>query len=153
MSLFRIRTQRGGVRDRLATLLVAAALFALAIPAASARDEFEVPNGPIMPHLPEYDWRAAGLAFVDLPLGIRARVDAAYRSHLYSSERLALPFVYDFGPGIRRDQTLESRIALSRPIAAGIELEIAWESRNSLATSDPLGFGRQTIGARIRIAP
>ncbi len=98
-------------------------------------------------------WRKRGLAFIDLPLGIRARFDASYSRHLYSSDVLAQSFVADFGPEIVGDRTLESRISLTRALARGIELEIAWETRNSLAVDDPMGFGRQTIGARIRISP
>ena len=98
-------------------------------------------------------WRERGLAFVDLPLGIRARFDASYSRHLYSSDVLAQSFVADFGPEIVGDRTLESRISLTRALAPGVELEIAWETRNSLAVDDPMGFGRQTIGARIRISP
>lgn len=98
-------------------------------------------------------WRERGLAFIDLPLGIRARFDASYSRHLYSSDVLSQSFVADFGPEIVGDRTLESRISLTRALARGIELEIAWETRNSLAVNDPMGFGRQTVGARIRISP
>lgn len=102
---------------------------------------------------PIIDWRAKGLAYIDLPLRIRARFDATYMHHSYVSDRLASPFVNSVGPGIDSDRSLESRIAFTRPISERIELEIAWETRNQITTSNPMGFGRQIVGALIRITP
>lgn len=103
--------------------------------------------------LEDRGWRQKGLAYIDLPLGIRARVEARYTRHLYSSDILSQRHLADAGPEILGDRTLESRIALTRAIGDGVELEIAWESRNNLEVNDPMAFGRQTIGARIRITP
>lgn len=111
------------------------------------------PIGPSSVEEREGLWQARGLAFIDFPLGIRARFDASYSRHLYSSDVLSQSFVADFGPEIVGDRTLRSRISLTRALARGVELEIAWETRNSLAVNDPMGFGRQTVGARIRISP
>jgi len=152
-----IRTSKSSsLRQIGARCLIAGGIALLAAADSFAEDPPRSLNVSLIPSPrdePNDAWRQAGLAFLDFPLGIRARIDAAYSEHLYFSDLRALPYANEFGPGIRGDHTLESRIALSRPIARGIELEIAWESRNRLATSDPLGFGRQTIGARIRIAP
>jgi hypothetical protein len=141
---------------RTATRLAVVALFVLGAPLSFAEDPIE-PLEPqaieIVPSLEDDLWRQRGLAYIDLPLGIRARFDTAYSRYLYSSDSLAQRYLQDAGPGAQRDRTLESRIALSRPVAPGIELEIAWETRNNLEASDPMGFGRQTVGARIRISP
>jgi len=121
------------------------------------RDPFELADVSLAGERPsvsiEEGWKERGLAFIDLPLGIRARFDASYSRHFYSSDVLSQSFVADFGPEMVGDRTLESRISLTRALARGVELEIAWETRNSLAVNDPMGFGRQTIGARIRISP
>ncbi len=142
---------------RVATSVVATVLFlALGVPFAFAQDTttpLELSAVQRIENVADNRWRQRGLAYVDLPLGIRARFDASYSQHLYSSDVLAEPFTGLTGPGLRADDTLESRFALARPIANGIEIEIVWETRNSLETSDPMGFGRQTIGARIRISP
>ena len=142
---------------RFAVRVVATVLFGLAAPFASAQDALRqlepLATVQIVPDDQNERWRERGLAYIDLPLGFRARFDAVYSQHLYSSDMLAEPYVGAVGPGIDRDRTLESRIALTRPIVDGIEFEIAWETRNSLGVHDPMGFGRQTIGARIRISP
>jgi len=140
----------------MATRVVATVLLALAAPLAPAQEaeeKFDPSAVSIIRDTPEDLWRKRGLAHIDLPMGIRARFDAVYSRHLYSSDVLAQPFLRGFGPEIQGDRTLKSRIALTRPIVPGIELEIAWETRNSLAVSDPMGFERQTIGAHIRISP
>ena len=144
---------------RIATRVAAMLLCVLATHTASAQepepaaDPSTVSTVLIVQDEPDERWRESGLAYIDFPLGFRARFDTSYTRHSYSSDVLAQPYLDDFGPGIRQSRSLESRIALTRPIMQGVELEIAWETRNSLATSDPLGFGRQTIGARIRISP
>ena len=47
--------------------------------------------------IPNEDWRANGLAYVDLPLRIRASFDTSYRHHGTLSDRLASPLVNDVG--------------------------------------------------------
>ena len=105
------------------------------------------------PLVPNEDWRASGLAYVELPLRIRASFDASYRQHGTLSDRLASPLVNDVGPGIISDETLESRISFTRPITERIEIEVAWLTSNRLTTGDPMGFGRQIVGAFIRLTP
>jgi len=126
----------------------------LLTPISASAQDFVDPVGEMNEEdAPIIDWRAKGLAYIDLPLSIRARFDASYMHHSYVSDRLASPFVNSVGPGIDSDNSLESRIAFTKPITEGIEIEIAWETRNRLATSDMMGFGRQTVGALIRITP
>ncbi|HPG25223.1 MAG: hypothetical protein H6748_11075 [Spirochaetaceae bacterium] len=100
-------------------------------------------------------WRATGIAHVDLPLGLRARFEARYTRDRYASERLARPFttVSTTGPSLDRDAALEGRFALSRPLARGIELEVAWGGRSPVSGFDPLALDGQTVGAAIRITP
>ncbi|MCP4907210.1 MAG: hypothetical protein GY910_19720 [bacterium] len=138
---------------RLAAAVIATLFWALAAPVASAQQTFDLTPGQSLLNEQDPLWRSRGLAFVDLPLGFRVRYDAVYSRHLYASDLLSQPHADAFGPSIQSDSTLESRFALTRAIAEGIEFEIAWETRNSLAAGDLLGFGRQTIGARIRISP
>lgn len=102
---------------------------------------------------PNDDWRAQGLAFIDLPLQIRARFDASYGRFRTQPDHLAAPLVAVAGPGLRFDRHIQSRIALTRPLAEGIELEVAWETRNRIESGDPMAFGRQVVGAMIRITP
>lgn len=103
--------------------------------------------------VPNENWRASGLAYVDLPLRIRASFDTRYRHHGTLSDRLASPLVNDVGPGIISNETLESRISFTRPITERIEIEVAWQTSNRLTTGDPLRFGRQIVGAFIRVTP
>lgn len=102
---------------------------------------------------PNQDWRARGLAYIDLPLRIRARFDASYTRHRSESDTLAAPMVAGVGPGLRIERQIESRIALTRPLTDGIELELVWETRNRIESGDPMSFGRQIVGAMIRITP
>lgn len=136
---------------------LATVLFALATSLVSAdqRVDAQLDRSTlrILPDRAHDRWRDSELVRIDLPLGFQASFDAAYSKHASFREVLTQRFSELAGPEIRGDRTLESRFALTRPLAPGIEFEIAWETRNSLAMSDPLGFGRQTLGARIRIAP
>ena len=138
-------------------LAIAALAFASATPARAddAAAAFDLSQRAAELEAVDDGWRARGMAHVDLPLGLRARFDASYSDYVYSSDLLSQSFLAlaQVGPKIVGDRTIESRIAVSRALAPGIELEIAWESRNNLAVSDPMGFGRQTIGALIRISP
>lgn len=138
------------------------ALFVVAVlagPAARAEDpaprwldvlgeEFDQPL-----FRPNDDWRARGLAYVDLPLQIRARFDASLVRFRTRPDHLAAPLVAEVGPGLRIDRHIQSRVALTRPLAQGVELEVAWETRNRVESGDPMAFGRQIVGAMIRITP
>ena len=105
------------------------------------------------PLVPNEDWRASGLAYVELPLRIRASFDASYRQHGTLSDRLASPLVNDVGPGIISDETLESRISFTRPITERIEIEVAWLTSNRLTTSDPMGFGAKSLARSFASPP
>jgi hypothetical protein len=129
------------------TTLVLALMLCAAPPLARAEDEPETLDTA------SEKWRVRGLAFIDLPLRIRARFDSTYTRNNSLSDDLSLPYVTHVGPGIRGERSLESRFALTRPITDKIEFEISWGTRNSLAGNDPMSFGRQTVGAFIRIAP
>lgn len=142
-----------GASRRIGTRVLATLLFVFVAPTVRAEEPKDHSTVLTVEAEPDERWRESGLAHVDLPLGIRARFEASYLRHLYSSDLLAQTYIGGFGPGIQRSHSVESRVALTRPIMQGIEFEIAWEVRNSLALSDPMGFGRQTIGARIRISP
>lgn len=100
---------------------------------------------------PNDDWRARGLAFVDLPFRFRARFDANYRRFQTHSDDLAAPLVSAVGPGRLQERQIESRIALTRPLVEGVELEVMWETRNGVERRDPMAFGRQVVGAVLRI--
>lgn len=102
---------------------------------------------------PIVDWRAQGLTYIELPLEIRANFDVTYMRHSFDSDHFASPYVNRVGPRIVSDESLESRISFTRPIADGVEIEIAWETRNRIAASDQMGFGRQIVGALIRFTP
>ncbi len=146
----------GSPRPWVAALVLA---LLLAAPAAYAEDDrvrwLEVVGEGFEQPLfrPNEDWRARGLAFVDLPLQIRARFDASYGRFRTQPDHLAAPLVAEAGPGLRFDRHIQSRVALTRPLTEGIELEVVWETRNRIESGDPMAFGRQVVGAMIRITP
>jgi len=144
------------LRLRVAALVLVAVL---AGPAARAEDpaadwldvlgqEFEQPL-----FRPNDDWRAQGLAYVDLPLQIRARFEASLERFRTRPDHLAAPLVAQAGPGLRFDRHIQSRVSLTRPLTEGVELEVVWETRNRVESGDPMAFGRQIVGAMIRITP
>jgi hypothetical protein len=98
-------------------------------------------------------WSSQRVGVIELPFGVRARFNANYTRHLYPSDRLASSFVAHSGPGLLKERSLESRIALSRSLTDNIEVEIAWGARNRVGSNDTMSFQRQTIGALIRITP
>ena len=143
------------VRPRVAALLL---LGLLSVPSAKAEtdrrawvdaigDRFEEPL-----FRPNPDWRAKGLAFIDLPLQVRARFDARFDRFGTRPDGLAAPLVANTGPGRRFDRHIQSRVALTRPVTEGIELEVVWETRNRVEAEDPMAFGRQLFGALVRIS-
>ena len=105
------------------------------------------------PAIDRPDWRDRGLAHVDLPFRFRARFDTSYMRHGTWSDRLASRFLGEVGPGRVVDSMLETRVAIARPLVDRIELGIAWQTRNALTMGDPMAFGRQVVGAFIRITP
>lgn len=150
-------TRRAALRH-----LRAAALFLVAVlagPAARAEDPAQRWIGVLGEEFgqplfrPNDDWRARGLAYVDLPFQIRARFDASLERFRTRPDHLAAPLVSEVGPGLRIDRHIQSRVALTRPLAEGVELEVVWETRNRVESGDPMAFGRQIVGAMIRITP
>ncbi len=136
-------------RRRLAHRLLVAALVLIAFAASAPGAMADPPKALI--EVP--DWRERGLAHVDLPLRFRARFDTSYTRHTTGSDRLASPFVGQLGPSLDLNPVLETRVAITRPLADRIELEISWQTRNELTMGDPMAFGRQIVGAFIRITP
>lgn len=99
-------------------------------------------------------WRARGLAFVDLPFGLRARYDA--QALLRLSPRSAIPSrLFDLPTETtqRTTRMLESRFALSRAVAPRIELELSWAARSPLTVVDLLRVEDQRVTAMIRLVP
>jgi hypothetical protein len=94
--------------------------------------------------------RTTGLAYIDLPMLVRASFDSKFTDRLYASDELAKSYVASFGPNLRNDHSLESRISLTRSISDTIEVGIVWGGRSRLTTIDVFDFERQTIGAMLR---
>jgi len=92
-----------------------------------------------------------GGTYFDLPMDVRAHIDATYSDEFYVSDELARPYVSDVGPRIRNDHSLESTVALMRLISDRIEIGIVWGARRPLMNLDLLDFERQTVGAMIRL--
>jgi len=80
-----------------------------------------------------------------------ARFDASLERFQTRPDHLAAPLVAQAGPGLRFDRHIQSRVSLTRPLAEGVELEVVWETRNRVESGDPMAFGRQIVGAMIRI--
>lgn len=99
-------------------------------------------------------WRARGMAFLDLPLGLRARYEAQALHRLTLGQDLGTPFV-ELPDGATRRSTrlLESRFALSRVLAPHLELELAWAARSPLSMVDLLRIEDQRLAAMIRFVP
>jgi hypothetical protein len=113
-------------------------------------DEVDLPDA----HRPSArSERATGLGYIDLPLGFRARFEAAYTNDLYVSDELARPYTADVGPNLRIDPALESSIALTRSISDKIEIGIAWGARTPIVNADPFDFDRQSVRAMVQIVP
>ena len=98
-------------------------------------------------------WRARGVAFVDLPLGLRARYDAR-ALHRLAADDLAAAFAgMPTGAASQGARVLESRFALSRVLAPRIELELSWAARSPLTMVDLLRIEDQRVAAMIRFVP
>jgi len=151
------RPPRSGRRRHAGRLLAGAVGLGLAalVGATSARAE-DASAGIGTPPV-DARWRARGVAFVDLPFGLRARYDAQALHRLNARGDLSPAFL-DLDPrasdatrrGIR---LLESRFALSRAIAPHVEVELSWAARSPLTMVDLLRIEDQRVAAMIRIVP
>ncbi|MEZ4332824.1 MAG: hypothetical protein R3F35_13770 [Myxococcota bacterium] len=103
---------------------------------------------------PHGRWRARGLAFVDLPHGLRARYDAQALLALPSSDDL-MSTLFDPPSAApqRRNRLLESRFALSRIVAPRVEVEVSWATRSPLSVVDLVRIEDQRVSAMIRFVP
>ena len=99
-------------------------------------------------------WRARGVAFIDLPFGLRARYDAQalYRLSARDDFNAAVSGL-PTGVAPHRTRLLESRFALSRVLAPRIELELSWAARSPLTMVDLLRIEDQRVAAMIRFVP
>lgn len=97
--------------------------------------------------------RAKGIAYVDLPMRLRASFDTTYTGRTRLGDKLARPYTAEVGPRVRESDSLESRVALTRVFFNGIEIGIMCAAPNSPATSGFLDFERLTVGAMVRIVP
>ncbi len=101
-------------------------------------------------------WRARGVAFVDLPFGLRARYEAQALHRLAERDGLS-PAFFDLPTGgaaaPRRARLLESRFALSCVLAQHLELELSWAARSPLSMVDLLWIEDQRVAAMIRFVP
>lgn len=155
------RLQPHGIRSRLwrsarptlVWLLIAGSLAARAGSAESSPGFADVPE-PAGARAFEDRWRVRGMAFVDLPLGLRARYEAQALQLLGARHELATPFV-DPTAGANRQSArlLESRFALTRAVASHVELELAWSTRSPLSMVDLLRIEDQRLAAMIRFVP
>ena len=130
--------------------------------AASARAEGPAPDIPdgtntlAVRALPSPDdrWRARGLAFFDLPLGLRARYEArALHRFGLRQDGSALFIEFMDAEGRRFTRLLESRFALTRVVAPHVELEFAWSTRSPLSMVDPTRIEDQRVATMIRFTP
>jgi len=99
-------------------------------------------------------WRARGVAFVDFPLGFRARYEAQALHRLAPRQDPAAPFLDSPTSATRLGaRLLESRFALSRVLAPHLELELAWATRSPISMVDLLRVEDQRLAAMIRFVP
>jgi hypothetical protein len=89
---------------------------------------------------------------LELPLALRFRLDGAYGRDRYASESAAFARATRVGPAATHSHTLESRVALVRPVWRGLEFGVAWTARGLLSTSAGLDLDRQVLGALIRVS-
>ncbi len=134
------------VMSLMATVLIC--LFSTSAAVAFDRDDERTFNRPS-----RSSYRETGLAYVDLPLRLRARFEIAYTDDVYQSDALARPYVTVSGPSLRDDESLESQFALTRSLTDKVEIGIVWRAWSSITHVDLFDFERQTVGAMIRIVP
>ncbi len=139
----------------LAGVLVAGALGTLALPVRAEPRLADAPRTPAtLAPGPDVRWRARGMVFLDLPLGLRARYEARAFHRLGPRPDRADAFV-DPADGASRlaARLLESRVALTRAVAEHVELELAWSTRSPLSMVDLLRIEDQRVAAMIRFVP
>ncbi|MBK7950405.1 MAG: hypothetical protein IPK00_17040 [Deltaproteobacteria bacterium] len=100
-------------------------------------------------------WRSRGLAYVDLPFGLRARYDAQalLRPSARSPIATTLFDVPAAATARRTTRLLESRFAVSRVLGPRVELELSWATRSPLAVVDLMRIEDQRVTAMIRFVP
>lgn len=104
-------------------------------------------------------WRARGVAFVDLPFGLRARYDAQTLHRPTPGNELETAFsdrsaAFDRSAGaVGRARLLESRLSLSHALAHHVEIELSWAARSPLSRVDLLRIEDQRVAAMIRFVP
>lgn len=112
------------------------------------------PHDPAVARQSDDRWRARGMAFFDLPLGLRARYEAHALHRLALRQDHATPLLeLPDGASRRSAQLLESRFAVSRVLAPHLELELAWAARSPLSMVDLLRIEDQRLAAMIRFVP
>ena len=127
-----------------------AVLLFLGAQIAFSSDEMDLPDAPGWSPRSE---RATGQGYIALPMGFRAHFDAVYTNDLYVSDELARPYTADVGPNLLMDPSLESRIALTRPISDKIEIGIVWGARSPIVNVYLFDFDRQSVRAMVHIVP
>lgn len=96
-------------------------------------------------------WRAGGVAFLELPWGLRARYEAQALLAMPSGDDwIATLFEPPSAAPQRRHRVLESRVALSRVVAPRVEIELTWATRNPLSMVDLIRIEDQRVAAMIR---
>ena len=95
----------------------------------------------------------AGLSLVDftLPLGFITRFNGSYSRVRRVVDEMAFDRWTAPGPAIKQFSFIESRLSVGRRVASGVELEVAWESQNSVSVSSVPSPERQRVGVFIRL--
>ncbi len=148
------RTARG---LRVASLALALVLFAATLGGDTANAQGALASDPrdaAALRSADDRWRARGVAFIDLPFGLRARYEAQALDRLTPRHDLTTPFAeLPAGASRRGARLIESRFALSRALAPHLELELAWSARSPLSMVDLLRIEDQRLAAMIRFVP
>lgn len=111
-------------------------------------------HAPRTPPSLDAPWRARGMAFLDLPLGLRARYEARALHRFGALNDGSARFAELLDDANRRATSLlESRFALTRALAPHVELELAWAARSPLSIFDLTRIEDQRVAAMIRFAP
>ncbi|MEZ4280070.1 MAG: hypothetical protein R3F21_10710 [Myxococcota bacterium] len=94
------------------------------------------------------------MAFLDLPLGLRARYEARalHRFGVLNDGSARFAELLD-DANRRTTSLLESRFALTRALAPHVELELAWATRSPLSMFELTRIEDQRVAAMIRFAP
>jgi hypothetical protein len=143
------------LREAFLSLALALLAAALGGDAASAQSALASdPRDAADLHSADTRWRARGVAFIDLPFGLRARYEAQALHRLDPRHDLSAPFAeYPAGAVPRGARLIEGRFALSRTVAPHLELELAWTACSPLSIVDLLRVEDQRVAAMIRFVP